>query len=108
MELPALHNAVENSVHIPGGKSRSVTLVGSGHGWSKNMAGFPLSEPRLVHVCMWLLEWGTGGGGLCHTCESPGDGVGWGGPVIGCGALFISWGSACGSSDRHRYYYEPC
>lgn len=33
------------------------------------------------------------------TCERPGEGAGWGaegGPVIGCGALFISRGSACG------------
>lgn len=33
------------------------------------------------------------------TCERPGEGAGWGlegDPVIGCGALFISWGSAWG------------
>lgn len=32
------------------------------------------------------------------TCERPGEGAGWGvegDPVIGCGALFISLGSAC-------------
>lgn len=33
------------------------------------------------------------------ACERPGEGAGWGlegDPVIGCGALFISWGSAWG------------
>lgn len=33
------------------------------------------------------------------TCERPGEGAGWGlegDPVIGCGALFISWSSAWG------------
>lgn len=41
------------------------------------------------------------------TCARPGEGAGWGvegGPVIGCGALFISlssaWGGRCGPVYR--------
>lgn len=41
------------------------------------------------------------------TCERPGEGAGWGvegGPVIGCGALFISrssaWGGGCGPAYK--------
>lgn len=43
------------------------------------------------------------------TCERPGEGAGWGlegDPVIGCGALFISWGSACGGGCGSVYKSE--
>lgn len=41
-------------------------------------------------------------------CERPGEGAGWGvdgGPVIGCGALFISWSSAWGGRCGPVYKY---
>lgn len=43
------------------------------------------------------------------TCERPGEGAGWGlegDPVIGCGALFISWGSAWGGRCGSVYKSE--
>lgn len=51
------------------------------------------------------------------TCERPGEGAGWGAegdPVIGCGALFISRGSACGgrrgpaqAERKHKRSHTP-
>lgn len=53
---------------------------------------------------VWLSKEGStavqkSGGAGSLTCDRPGEGAGWGlegDPVRGCGALFISWGSACG------------